>query len=146
MLGKLPDFLADCACRCLILSIDAIFRNDEETYLTISGLYLYDYYGGPLMMNIVVAVGILLGLNAFRINYARKQFGQAAAWVFWLLVCGADLFLLNAPNFSEGVYLIGEYTIAAFMRIVWFWLLINWTLSSKGYSWSMYPAAPETHT
>jgi hypothetical protein len=124
-----------------------VLSTDEETSSIISGWDLdTNYTGSPPMMNTVAAVGILLGLFGLRINFVHRQLGQSFAWLFWIGICATDLYLLNVTGVSEKVWLQGEYVIAAAMRIFWIWLLINWTLSKKGDSWSIYPAASETHT
>ena len=100
-------------------------------------------YAAP--MTHVTAAGILLGLAGLAYNLKHNQTGQIIAWLVWLAICVVDLVLLNAP-LGEKATLQGEYAIAAFMRLVWFWLLFNWTFSRKGTSWSIYPATPDEST
>lgn len=100
-----------------------------------------EYYYPPLM-NTVTGLGIVLGLEALRRNLKLRQRGQIAVWVVWLALCAVDLFLLTVPTgYSAAV--IGEYFLAGLMRLVWCWVLLNWTFAPKGSSWSIYPATPD---
>ncbi|KAM0715543.1 hypothetical protein Q7P37_009041 [Cladosporium fusiforme] len=121
---------------------------------------------GPPLTTVVCIVGIVAGLFAFRLNYTRKRPGQAVAWSLWIGICGIDLALNNTqakviirthidvfttararhPDYYEefGDYLAivkAEYSVGGLMRLLWLWILLNWTFSRKGHSWSIYPSA-----
>ena len=105
----------------------------------------WETYGPPLA-TVVCVVGVLLGLNAIRLNYAHKHLGQAVAWGFWLCICGLDLFLNNYKINEIALFTTyvweAEWAVGGLMRLIWLWILLNWTFSRKGHSWLFYPAAP----
>jgi hypothetical protein len=102
-------------------------------------------YSYPPLMNTVTGLGIILGLEALRRNVIHRQPGQIVMWFVWLAICAVDLFLLTVPT-SYNAAVIGEYVLAGLMRLVWFWVLLNWTFAPKGSSWSIYPATPDEST
>jgi hypothetical protein len=103
-----------------------------------------EYWSYPLT-HAFTGIGIILGLEALRRNLKHKQAGQIVPWVFWLIICGLDLLMLNAV-LGRDAFDKGEWVLAAIMRLVWLWMLINWIFAPKGSSWSIYPATPDEST
>lgn len=103
---------------------------------------------GPPLSTLACIVGILLGLNAVRLNYAHGRQGQTFAWAMWILICGIDAFVINYDIREVWVYeepnsaKRAEWYVGGFIRLIWVWILLNWTFSRKGHSWSIYPAVP----
>jgi hypothetical protein len=98
-----------------------------------------NYY--PPLMNTVAVLGIILGLEALRRNLKLRQAGQIAMWLVWIAICAVDLFLLTVS-----AAFVGEWFLAGLMRLVWIWVLLNWTFAPKGSSWSIYPGTPDGST
>jgi hypothetical protein len=88
----------------------------------------WGYYSTGLAF-LVPSVGIIMA--SFAVWYNRHHWGQLVTWSLFLALCGTDLSLYYI-TWVEG------FVLSAIARVMWLWVLFNWVMAPKGYSWSIY--------